>query len=47
MKNSEPDAVLEISPLYAATAEQLRTRKVPLKSIPTSARTYFGEKGIE
>ena len=29
MKNGEPDAVIEISPLFAANAQQLRTRKLP------------------
>jgi UDP-N-acetylglucosamine/UDP-N-acetylgalactosamine diphosphorylase len=32
-KDGEPDARIEISPLYAATAEQLKARGVPLKKV--------------
>lgn len=34
MKDGEPDAVLEISPLLATTAEQLKTRKLPREIRP-------------
>ncbi|MGE5607662.1 MAG: UTP--glucose-1-phosphate uridylyltransferase [Bacillota bacterium] len=47
MKDGEPDAVLEISPLFAVRAGQLRTRKAAMKSVPAGAKVYFGENGIE
>ncbi|HEX2972766.1 MAG TPA: UTP--glucose-1-phosphate uridylyltransferase, partial [Tepidisphaeraceae bacterium] len=47
MKDGEPDATLEISPLLATSAEQLRTRKAFVELIPAGARMCFGTKGIE
>jgi UDP-N-acetylglucosamine/UDP-N-acetylgalactosamine diphosphorylase len=42
----EPDATLEISPLYADSAEQLRDRGVNVEITPGSV-IYFGGAGIE
>jgi UDP-N-acetylglucosamine/UDP-N-acetylgalactosamine diphosphorylase len=46
MKGTEPDAVLEISPLYATSSGQLKERnpKVQLKG---GAIVYFGSNGVE
>ena len=47
-KNGEPDAVLEISSLFATTAAQLKQRnaKQLLPSVPTNASIYLGAKGV-
>jgi UDP-N-acetylglucosamine/UDP-N-acetylgalactosamine diphosphorylase len=45
-KNSEPDCVLEISPLFAVSAEQLKTRSLPA-NLPSGSPAYFGAKGLE
>jgi UDP-N-acetylglucosamine/UDP-N-acetylgalactosamine diphosphorylase len=45
-KLREPDCVLEISPLFATNAEQLKTQSVP-RSIPSGSAAYFGERGLE
>jgi len=37
----EPDAVLEISPLFANSAQQLRTRKLPRKRINSGDSVYL------
>lgn len=42
----EPDATLEISPLYATTALQLKSRK-PNAEIPAGAAIYLGSAGAE
>ena len=42
----EIDAVIEISPLYAATAEQLKSRQPAIARINTGERVYFGHEGI-
>jgi UDP-N-acetylglucosamine/UDP-N-acetylgalactosamine diphosphorylase len=47
MKDGEPDAAIEISPLYATTAEQIRQRNVPIHAVQTAAKLYFGANGIE
>jgi UDP-N-acetylglucosamine/UDP-N-acetylgalactosamine diphosphorylase len=47
MKDGEPDAAIEISPLCATTAEQLRQRKVPIHAVQSGAKLYFGANGIE
>jgi UDP-N-acetylglucosamine/UDP-N-acetylgalactosamine diphosphorylase len=41
----EPASVLEISPLFATSAEQLKTRKLAFKEIPAGKKIYFGESG--
>jgi len=43
MRDSEPDCVLEISPLYATSAEQLKARKLPVKSVQADESVYLGE----
>ncbi|HYE18739.1 MAG TPA: UDPGP type 1 family protein [Tepidisphaeraceae bacterium] len=45
--NGEPAAQIEISPLYAVDAEQLKTREIGLKVIKAGETVYFGEKGVE
>jgi UDP-N-acetylglucosamine/UDP-N-acetylgalactosamine diphosphorylase len=40
-KQGEPDAVLEISPLFATSAVQLRTRQLP-RAIKTGETVYLG-----
>ena len=45
-KLSEPDCVLEISPLFAENAEQVKTRSI-LRSIKPGSSAYFGERGLE
>jgi hypothetical protein len=40
MRNGEPDATLEISPLFAVLPEQLRGK--PLPKIRPGASTYLG-----
>jgi UDP-N-acetylglucosamine/UDP-N-acetylgalactosamine diphosphorylase len=42
---SEPASVLEISPLFATSAEQLKERKLPFKEIAVGKKIYFGEEG--
>jgi UDP-N-acetylglucosamine/UDP-N-acetylgalactosamine diphosphorylase len=42
----EPDAVLEISPLFATSAEQLRQRKLEVATLAPGASAYFGEAGL-
>lgn len=44
--NGEPDAVLEISPLFATSAEQLRGRKLGIAKLAPGASAYFGEAGL-
>ena len=46
MEGGEPAAVLEISPLFANSAEQLRRRRISLRSVEKGARVYFGEEGV-
>ncbi len=46
-KDNEPDAALEISPLYAVTQDQLKSRNVPLSKIEPQASIYFDEGGME
>lgn len=41
------DAAVEISPLFATTAEQLRDRKLSFRSVPAGAQFYFGPTGLE
>jgi UDP-N-acetylglucosamine/UDP-N-acetylgalactosamine diphosphorylase len=40
-KNGEPDAVIEISPLFATSAQQLATRKLPMQRISSGEQTYI------
>lgn len=40
-KNGEPDAEIEISPLFATSAQQLRTRKLPMQRIGSGEKTYI------
>ena len=42
----EPDATLEISPLYATSAEQVKQRKPRVKLAP-GAVLYFDSSGVE
>jgi UDP-N-acetylglucosamine/UDP-N-acetylgalactosamine diphosphorylase len=46
-KNGEPDAVLEISPLYATSAQQLAERNMPIREIQGGRQVYFGPQGAE
>jgi UDP-N-acetylglucosamine/UDP-N-acetylgalactosamine diphosphorylase len=41
MRGDEPDCILEISPLYATTAEQLRQRQLPIKAVMAGSSLYF------
>ena len=45
-RDGEPDAVLEISPLYATTAAQLKDRKPNVK-VANGATVYFGSNAVE
>jgi UDP-N-acetylglucosamine/UDP-N-acetylgalactosamine diphosphorylase len=45
-KEGEPDAALEISPLYATSAAQLKQRNPKVK-VPNGAVIYFGSNGVE
>ena len=47
IKAGEPDAVLEISPLYATSSEQLQQRRPPMSRIGPGATVYIGSKGRE
>ena len=42
IKSGEPDATLEISPLFATSAAQLATRQLPTRSIQSGESRYFG-----
>jgi UDP-N-acetylglucosamine/UDP-N-acetylgalactosamine diphosphorylase len=44
-KNGEPDATLEISPLFATSAGQLKQRKLNVSKIDAGATIYFGRNG--
>jgi len=41
VKDGEPDATLEISPLYATSAQQLRERKSRMRQIESGASVYL------
>ncbi len=41
--HGEPDAVIEISPLFADSVEALKERNLPPTAMQPSARQYFGE----
>jgi UDP-N-acetylglucosamine/UDP-N-acetylgalactosamine diphosphorylase len=41
IKNNEPDATIEISPLLAISAEQLRSRSLPRQQIKSGESVYF------
>lgn len=43
----EPDATIEISPLFATNERQLAGRNLDIKSIEPGKAVYFGEKGAE
>ncbi len=43
LSDGEPDAVLEISPLFADSADALKERDLPPTAIQPAARMYFGE----
>jgi len=40
--DGEPDCTIEISPLFATSAEQLKTRNLQIKAIDPGASIYFG-----
>jgi UDP-N-acetylglucosamine/UDP-N-acetylgalactosamine diphosphorylase len=42
---AEPAAVLEISPLFATSAQQLKPRNIPFKEIKPNETIYFDESG--
>ena len=46
-KNGEPDATLEISPLFAANEHQLASRPLPVKQVKPSDVLYLGAGGRE
>ena len=46
-RNGEPDATIEISPLFAVSERHLKNRKLNLGKISPGAKLYFGEKGLE
>jgi UDP-N-acetylglucosamine/UDP-N-acetylgalactosamine diphosphorylase len=45
-KLSEPDCLLEISPLFALSAEQVKARSLP-RALQPGTSNYFGERGLE
>jgi UDP-N-acetylglucosamine/UDP-N-acetylgalactosamine diphosphorylase len=45
--DGEPDAVLEISPLYATSDEQLRRRNLEISRVEPGASLYFGSHGLK
>ncbi|HSI35179.1 MAG TPA: UTP--glucose-1-phosphate uridylyltransferase, partial [Tepidisphaeraceae bacterium] len=45
--HGEPAAQIEISPLYAVDAEQLKTREIGIEVIKAGETVYFGEEGVE
>ncbi|HZZ43846.1 MAG TPA: UDPGP type 1 family protein [Tepidisphaeraceae bacterium] len=47
INGEDPDALLEISPLFATSADQLRTRTLTFKQVQPKQSVYFGTKGIE
>jgi UDP-N-acetylglucosamine/UDP-N-acetylgalactosamine diphosphorylase len=47
MKEGEPDATLEISPLFATTAAQLAGRALPMKHVKAGSILYFDAGGLE
>jgi UDP-N-acetylglucosamine/UDP-N-acetylgalactosamine diphosphorylase len=46
-RDGEPDATIEISPLLATSAGQLRDRRPAMGELVRGARVYLGEKGVE
>lgn len=46
-RDGEPDATIEISPLYAVTAEQLRQRKIAIRAVAAGAKVCLETNGIE
>lgn len=46
-KNNEPDATIEISPLFATSAAQLKTRTLPMTQVRSGEKLYFGQSGRE
>ncbi|HEY7119559.1 MAG TPA: UDPGP type 1 family protein [Tepidisphaeraceae bacterium] len=44
-EKDEPACVIEISPLFATSAEQLRSRPIPSKEIGAGKTVYFDESG--
>jgi UDP-N-acetylglucosamine/UDP-N-acetylgalactosamine diphosphorylase len=46
-KNGEPDATLEISPLFATSEKQLADRPFPTRKIEPDKAVYFGANGPE
>ena len=45
-REGEPDAVLEVSPMYATSAQQLKERGPKVK-VSNGAAIYFGANGVE
>jgi hypothetical protein len=46
VRAGEPDAVMEIDPLFAVSDEQLKSRGLKLK-VKNSAVIYVGSNGVE
>jgi UDP-N-acetylglucosamine/UDP-N-acetylgalactosamine diphosphorylase len=46
-KEGEPDAVLEIDPLYATSAGQMKERGAQVQKVRNGAVLYFGSNGVE
>ena len=46
-EHGEPASVLEISPLFATSAAQLKTRALPFTEIKSGQRIYFDESGAK
>jgi len=47
IKGDDPDATLEISPLFATSDKQLAERNLTVRKIAPGQVVYFGERGME
>ncbi|MGB7157653.1 MAG: UDPGP type 1 family protein [Tepidisphaeraceae bacterium] len=47
IRNAEPDATIEISPLFATSKQQLATRPLPVKQVKSGDVLYLGAGGRE
>jgi UDP-N-acetylglucosamine/UDP-N-acetylgalactosamine diphosphorylase len=45
--NGEPDALIEITPLFATSEQQLRTRQLSVRDIRPRQSVYVGPHGVE
>lgn len=45
-EHSEPASVIEISPLFASSCQQLKSRTFASRSIPAGRKVYFDESGL-